>query len=498
MTKRMRTLALLLSILTALPIVSCGETSDSNDDTTLSGNDSTTVSDDSGYAYPNVNYEGYEFRIFNVDNYHNCNVHIDFSEQTAEKLDDAIYNRNRRVEEKLGFTLKEVQFPYTTWNTSQKEMINKLTTSVMSDDDEYDAAYLNLNFNIGAITDGCLVDLMTINELQLDEDYWDKTINDSLMMNGKLYGASGPLQLETFDLAWCMFFNEDMMTNLSLEYPYQLVRDGKWTIDKLYEYVSQAASLNGDESFTTWQDDGSSVYGIAGHYTSAKYAFLYSAGCDIVKEVDGEYAFVAGTDRFYTAFDKLKTTLSLDSGYVRFDNADKTQGANGYMNMFANNRALFLTGELKSAMEERDMEATFGILPFPKLEETDDYRTQVNGGSALLCIPVTNRDLSRTGVILDALTYESSESVLPIYYDVTVSQKGLRNDDSIEMLEIIKNTRGCEVADFFSLATDLASQFEYVLAHAGNNEPASLIATNKSVIENNIAKIVDAIEKLEG
>lgn len=490
-----RTIALLTALLIASSLVSCSsEQSSLNED--ISSDDSSALTQSPDYDYPDVDYENYEFRILNFDYYANCNVRVDITEQTGEKLDDAIYARNRKVEDKLGFRIKEIQHTYGAWSATQKELISLVTTSVMADDDEYDAAYLNLNFNVGAITDGCLVDLTTVDELKLDEDYWDVTLNDSLKINGKLYGASGPLQLETFDLAWCMFFNEDMMTNLKMEYPYQLVRDGKWTLDKLYEYVSKAASLNGDENFTTWQDDGNSVYGIAGHYTSAKYAFLYSLGCDLVKETNGEYAFVAESDRFYTAFDKLKTLLSLESGYVRFDNSNRSTGNSGYMSMFANSRALFMTAELKSAMEERDMADSFGILPFPKLDENDEYRTQVNGGSGLLCIPKTNPDLSRTGVILDALTYESNQTVLPIYYDVTVSQKGLRNEDSIEMLEIIKNTRGCEVADFFNFAGDLASSFEKILAYGSNEEPASLIAKNKSVIEQNINNVIEAVDGL--
>ena len=38
--------------------------------------------------------------------------------------------------------------------------------------------------------------------------------------------------------------------------------------------------------------------------------------------------------------------------------------------------------------------------------------------------------------MIDALTYRSYETVLPVYYENRVAQKGLRNEDSIEMLGI--------------------------------------------------------------
>ena len=495
MNKANRTLAILLSLLTALPLVACGEEKVPSDGIDVSSD--TTVANESGYNYPDVDYGGYEFRVLNFDEYCNTNLRVDVEEQTGEKLDDAIYLRNRKVEDKLGFKMKEIQYPGNEgWSTSQKNLINLVTTSVMAGDDEYDAAYLNLYFNTGVITDGCLVALTTIDTLDLKADWWDHTINDSITINGKLFGASSPMMLETFDFAWCLFFNESLMTDFKMDYPYQLVRDGKWTIDKLYEYVSAGATLNGDSDFKNWKDDGNSIYGIAGHLSAADYTFLHSAGCDYISNVDGEYKLVVESDRLYTAFDRLKTLLSLDSGYVRFDNSNR-EFKNGYLSMFANDRALFMTGELKSAMEERDMVSDFGILPFPKLEESDNYRTLVNGcATALLCVPVTNKDLDRTGVILDALSYESNESVLPVYYDVTVSQKGLRNDDSIEMLEIIKETRSCELADFFGLAGDMVKSFQKILASGGTEAPASVIASNKEKIANNIATLIENIEKL--
>ena len=483
-----------LLLATALILASCGsggqnepKVTDSKD---TSSSSDTTV-EETGYKYPDVDYGGYEFRVLNFDKYVNCTIRVDETEQTGEKLSDAIYNRNRKVEEKLGFRMKEIQHTFTSWGAAQSEILTLVSNSVMAGDDQYDAAYLNLRFGIGLITDGNLVDLKSIDTLKLDEDYWDHVINDSLTINNHLYGASGPLMLESSDFAWCMFFNETMMTNYKMEYPYQLVRDGKWTIDKLNEYVAGAANLNGDESFTNWNANGKCVYGIAGHDGSPQ-AFIYTAGCDYMKNIDGKYKLTIESDAFYSVVDKMKTLFNLDSGYVRFDNSAKGI-PEGYIEMFANGRAMFMTGELKTAMEERDMKDSFGILPMPKLDESQDgYRSLINDGSALLCIPVTNPDLERSGVILDALTYESSETVLPVYYDVTVSQKGLRNDDSIDMLKIIREGRGIDIASFLSVNSEMKSAINNLVCKGGTDEPASIIATSKARVEKNIETIMAA------
>ncbi|MFQ9149534.1 MAG: hypothetical protein ACLR5G_15305 [Eubacteriales bacterium] len=64
------------------------------------------------------------------------------------------------------------------------------------------------------------------------------------------------------DSVWSVYYNETIGEKLGLDLPYQLVRDGKWTLDAIGTYMKSAASLNGDDSFT-WNTDGHCVYGIA-------------------------------------------------------------------------------------------------------------------------------------------------------------------------------------------------------------------------------------------
>lgn len=49
---------------------------------------------------------------------------------------------------------------------------------------------------------------------------------------------------------------------------------------------------------------------------------------------------------------------------------------------------------------------------------------------------VTNQNTQQAGVILDEFSYQIYKDLMPVFYDVTVSQKGLRNEESIEMFGI--------------------------------------------------------------
>ena len=125
-----------------------------------------------------------------------------------------------------------------------------------------------------------------------------------------------------------------MLENLGGELPYQLVRDGRWTLDKLGEYAALGANLNGDESWD-WNKDGNSVYG----FTSMQPDFITQAfvctGNKQIKFEDGNAKLMAGTGNFYDVADKL-TKVFGEKGTDFFSN-DKTNGSH-YEMVFAAGR----------------------------------------------------------------------------------------------------------------------------------------------------------------
>lgn len=121
----------------------------------------------------------------------------------------------------------------------------------MSGEDEYSIMYIPAR-DLYKFTDGgYLCDLTTFPDIKLDKPWWSKSYNDSCTINGQLYAAVGASQLMYIDSLWCLFLNESMMADLGLDTPYDLVRTGKWTIDRLDEYMNAGAQLNGGPSRLT-------------------------------------------------------------------------------------------------------------------------------------------------------------------------------------------------------------------------------------------------------
>ena len=483
-------------ILLASFLMSCGGTAGGEKET--SGADSRaqesteTAAVAEEYVYPDKNYGGYEFRILNFNEFWSCYVRVDITEQTGEVVDDAVWKRNRGIEDRFDIHISEITEAFNDGGNATG-VTKLLSSAVMAGDDAYDAAFLPISYAPGVITEGSLVDLGSIQEINLDKDWWDNVLNSEMWLNGKLYAAATPLQLTSLDLTWVLLFNKDMLSSYGLEYPYDTVREGKWTMDEMNTYLTKITNLNGDDSFK-YNEKGNAVYGIAGHDTGS-YMFLVGGGEYFIKHDDtGNLVYESPDDRFYEVITKVAEVYSAKDGKVLVNSNDKFTDAGGYYNLFYSGRAGFLTTELKGAKVMRSLETDYGILPSPKFDlNQENYITYASENIVRCTVPVTVSDLSRTGVILDALSYESYRDVLPLYYGQTISQKGLRDEDSIEMLSIINETRVSESGLIFGVTSGLVNALKSSIKD-GKDDYASVVAKNEESVRQKLTKLLESIE----
>jgi len=492
--KSIRLTAILLALLVSLPLLTaCGGTaSDETADTAAAGETAAeTVPEETepAYVYPTTDLGGDTISILNIDAYWGMHVEVDVDETTGEVLNDAIYNRNRLVEEKFSCVIHDDKLVAkndlsASTNAAQKE--------ILSGESTHDVMYVRDDNLVNFFTQNLLQDLKNIPELHLDQSWWDGAYNSIAQVGDSILGAAGDAHLMGYDSSWCVFFNEDIVTNNGLDLPYDLAREGAWTLDKMHEYA--AAVANVDVSQSDWTNGGSAVYGLVTH-PHAPDKFIFSMGNDyITKKADGTMNISIETDQFFSTVEKLAAFIS-EKGTTLEGNSDDFSENKGYVYTFMNGYAAFLTAEVKTANNIRDMEETFGILPFPKYDEKqENYRTPLMYGLLVMTIPTTNGNASETAMVMDALAYEGSQSVVPVYFDNTVAHKGLRNENSVEMLQIMKYSRSADIAVVYGWNGALAQTIQQNI-FKGNTDAASAIAKQKNAIETEIAEFMDLIGK---
>lgn len=480
-------LTMLLGLM--LSAIGCGKSDDSSEQTTASSDATTTTAAISevttttpaetapAYAYPEVTYGGEEFAILNAEDRYSMLYKLMPEEITGETLNDERYQLNAEVAARYQITLKETQVAYNDLLTfAQKE--------ILSGTPEHDIFYLSPKQIASLMNAGYMYNLLDVEKLNIDGDWWDQNLIETGTLKDKyLYYLGGNYHLQGFEGTTCVFFNKEMLSTLKLESPYTLVREGKWTMDKLYEYASAAASLNGDESFA-YSENGSSVYGIA-TITNMMPAFIM--GCDayyIEKNENGDPVISFTSEHFQNVCSKIATLTSAQGVYK----------AKNEVALFMANRALMIGAEIKAAANEmRDMNTEFGMLPVPKYDEAqENYISNMYWATHVVSIPVTCTDIDRAAIVIETLNYEATEKLLPAYYD-RVSYKGLRDNDSIDMLEIIRKSRYYN----WGLAYDWIASIEpnvHAMLVEGNGNISSLVAASKKIVEKLIEKTMSDLK----
>ncbi|MCQ2432851.1 MAG: extracellular solute-binding protein, partial [Clostridia bacterium] len=248
-SRRLRIAAWILGVLTVLPAaVSCGDTATApSPDAQTQAKENVTV-EEAETENPNVagirntlaklegkDYGGVDFVIMDRSAEANPNwVAIDvFSEgENGDTINDAVYQRNRALEENLNIHIKDMQekIPSTT--------AKKLVTA---GDSAFDLMTDGLN-DIGSIvSSGCLMNLDDVPGLQLSNPWWDQQMNAELSVAGKHFFCTGDISIMDNYGTWCFMFNKTLAQNYDLPDFYQLVRDGKWTFDAMYDAAKQVA-----------------------------------------------------------------------------------------------------------------------------------------------------------------------------------------------------------------------------------------------------------------
>ena len=353
-------------------------------------------------------------------------------ELTGEPVYDAIYRRNAIVEERLNIRISEV----VSTNNQAKDTIRRL---ISAGDDEFDVVIAE-SWNIGAqlAANGLLVNLKDVG-LQLDAPWWDQASIRDYAIGDRLYFMTGDHNLISDDATWVLFFNKQMTLDLGLELPYGLVREGRWTFDAQMEYMRMAKQdLTGDPVWT-YED----IWGQVTH-TQHYTGLLIAAGENLItRDSDGLPVFGQVSDRFHRVYEKIQEMMKTP-GYTHNIHVPipRAPGHRHATYNFLANSALFCPEILAHTRRFRQMENDFGILPHPKFDEHQErYYSYVLGQVTVTTIPITNSNIDYTAIVLDALGMLSSHTTIPAYYEVSLVGKFFRDDDSGEMLDIIRANR---------------------------------------------------------
>lgn len=427
-----RIISLLLLGARALSLVACGGNDDNKDDTKdTSGSDVTENDDFAGIEQKN--YEK-DFNILYPD-WANYKYYFFAEENTGEAMDVALFNREVKIEEHLGVNIEYVMAD----NNGEHgigAVYPNMQQMAMTGDNLYQLVLTHCIQSLAVtITDGLLEDMNEIDTIDFDNEWWNKKANENLSVNGKQFYAISDYNIPDIEV---MLFNKKMIEENNLENPYDLVHEGKWTVDKLMEMASVVTLDNGDGNW-----DYNDTYGFGAASAHMLTGLTYSMGLTLVdKDDDGYFTFGLNNQKTYDVIEKMQQLLGSSDTYIYNWSLEYAGGTNYNLDEALgvdSGRSLFSLKYLSGLNDLRNSKVEFGILPYPKYnEEQEDYVTI--DWSGLMGVPLLAQDKDMIGEVLELFGCLAADEVLPAFYDVMLGEKLSRDPESREMLEIIMDS----------------------------------------------------------
>ena len=469
------TVLLLLSLLAG-----CVDAGDRQQPATTSG-ESANVDTDDGGLRPNLpekaDYNRYDFRVL-ARGLGKWAAQDMYSEgENGNTINNAVFRRNVKVEDMFNFRISQ------TLVAKDAELMSQIMNSLVAGDDDFDLVWVDSVNIVSLAMQGMLYDFADLPYVNLEMPWWNKNAVDNLSINGHTYYTTGDISIIANQATYVITFNKTLRTNLDLPDPYALVSSGKWTMDIFAETANQAY-------FDVDADGISNAADVFGFLTYDRdvMGFMYAAGGRIADVSGGQITTNYYNENIDSMINKLMDLKNTKATFLF--SSDTTADR-----IFTEGRTLYSFRTLINLASYRDMDTNYGILPMPKLNEAQtSYHSGVHAyGVSFIGIPYNCTDPDRTGAILEALAYESVDTLTPAYYDGLLIGRYFQDNESEKMLDIIFDTQVFDLGYFCDWA-DITSATQK-MSKANQNMMLTLYNSKRKMIDKAIEDTIEAFNK---
>ena len=404
--------------------------------------------------------------------------------QTGETVNDAIFNRNLKVEDRLNIDMSFHGIPGNGENVS--EFARAVNIAIQAGANEYDIIASYSLSTAACATQGLLYNLYDLPYLNFDQPWWPERLLTEATVNDKLYFASGDISANTLYMMYTCFFNKELLAKYDLPNPQELVQNNQWTYEKFFQLCEGVYSdLNGNS-----QKDGEDQFG---YMTSGIHTepWFYGAGNLFVeKDADG---MLIPSPSFGS--EKVVDIISfLNSKLWTTEDSIYTESVL-HQNAFAEKRILFCIDRARCSIRTfANTDVQYGIVPVPKYTENQDsYITLMGNPFTLYALPSDCRNPEMMAAVLECFASEGYRQVTPALFEITLKVKYADDPVSAEMYDLIRENVTFDIGRIFS--NSLIPQSDFRTAIAQNQTTWAAIAAVRSRLMTtklkNLQKIFD-------
>ena len=477
------TASLILTAMLAAMTASCGSGGDiqnvtNNGETSDAAVTSDDVTTSPLYELEQKDFGGREFRISVTKKYE---TEMWVEDENGDVCNDAVYNRNIKVSDYLNVKIVNVV------SDGESNQVSEISKNIAAGDDVYDLTAVYTWLVGGPMLEGCFYNWKDVPVVDFSREWWVTDANEAFSIAGNQFVAVGDLSVTTLLLSYAVYFNQRIAEEYKFPNLYETVLDGKWTIDEMLSLSKDMyQDLNNDG-----QLDENDAYGFAGDKVTNLDVWTSAFDIPLIeKNKNGDPVACVNLERLQTALEKVNSLL--------YDNQSFISWSGDEIKVFANGNSAFLTTWINNSFTTlRSMKDDYGILPYPKLdEEQKNYYSNSMDNYSMLSVPKTVTDTDFVGTVTEALTRENHFSVIPAYYDVALTAKYARDEQSVAMLDIIMDGRKY---DFSILHSAQLANLPYLFREMTRDHAdsaASRYAAISSIIDAGLKSLAEKYREL--
>ncbi len=479
-----RTVSLILMAMMLVTLfASCAETGDSTTADVTTAAETVTEAVETEIQYldmlESVNYDGASYTILGRDSFADeCWV----ESENGEVINDAVFRRNKAVEEKYHVTIGTV-LTADGWN-DQGVFMDAVRRSVQGQDNAYHLISGYLAYTATLAMEGMFYNIYEIDTVDLTNPWWASGYVNNNTFNDRMYMTVGDISLSMWKTLTCLYFNKQLAANYEIPDLYRIVRDGDWTLEQM-ENIAKGVSedLDGDSAYTT-----EDLYGFATTNFNVR-AFVTSSDIPIASRNDeGSFDFVYYSDRLVSLYDRM---------YDMFNGGNAIRLDESAAAMFEDGHALLVTGNLGGTQGLREMDTDFGIIPYPKFDDSqENYITHAGDILSVFAIPASATEPEFCGIIMEAMGAESKSTVIPAFYEISLKGKVTRDNESEEMIDIIRDTVLFDFGFVHSVPMGGIYQVFGDQLVAGTERISSVYEKKAKSYDSSFKKVIKAYEKV--
>lgn len=440
-----------------------------------------------------LKFNGESIRIVGRDDGAELKLELFSEEDTGDVVETAVYKRNMTIEERLGISIEPLFFESTIHDGSK--VISAIKSSVLAGSDDYDIFANQMSQSTALILDNFLINLKNLKYLDFDQPWWVHSFMEQLTVNDKCFMMAGDISLSMTESMYLMYYNKDMYTkNFGSDDMYEIVRNGDWTMDKLLDVTKAVYSdVNGDG-----EADIDDIYGYATTKIRFVDALLGGSGISIAeRDSQGMPEFkLEQNPKTFTFVEKVNKLI-----YAENRSCPVASSADGEIDMlkrFAAGQLMIIPFTPMGAASLRDMTDNFGVIPIPKLDsDMKDYTTTVHNGFSAFGIIQTTKNSDIAAAVCEAMCAENYRTVTPAYYEVALKVKYSRDDETSQMLDMIRDSITFDFGYIYSGVLDSVMQQFRDLVQKNSNDVASALAKKMESAQKKLEELLTKYDELK-